>query len=403
MKKLAKAVVAAVLGYQVRRLRRKNDFKIVAVAGSIGKTSTKLAIAQVLRAGFRVRYQQGNYNDPVTVPLIFFGEQEPSLYNPLAWLAVFWRNQKQLGKPYPYDVVVVELGSDKPGDIQKFAAYIEAEIGVVTGITPEHMQFFGTIDEVAKEELSITSFSSLVLINQDLCGEKYLKSLSNLLTYSLERSADFTIKSTGINVSGMSWAEQYSQLAAAAVGAKMGLTRERIKQGLNDVKPFAGRMRNLKGINGSTIIDDSYNASPEAVKLALDSLYQMKAPQKIAVLGSMNEMGAYSKQAHQEVGEYCDPAQLNLVVTIGADAKEFLAPAAESKGCQVKSFDSPYVAGEFLKDQVQKDALILVKGSQNGVFAEEAIKSLLADPADAAQLVRQSAEWLRIKQRSFRA
>src|SRR5581483_702383 len=174
MKRLAKAVVAAVLGYQVRRLRRKNDFKIVAVAGSIGKTSTKLAIAQVLRAGFRVRYQQGNYNDPVTVPLIFFGEQEPSLYNPLAWLAVFWRNQKQLGKPYPYDVVVVELGSDKPGDIQKFAAYIEAEIGVVTGITPEHMQFFGTIDEVAKEELSITSFSSLVLINQDLCGEKYL-------------------------------------------------------------------------------------------------------------------------------------------------------------------------------------------------------------------------------------
>jgi UDP-N-acetylmuramoyl-tripeptide--D-alanyl-D-alanine ligase len=141
MKQLARSIVAKILGYQVKRLYKKNNIKVVGVVGSIGKTSTKLAIARVLSAKYKVRYQDGNYNDLVTVPLIFFGEPEPSLYNPLAWLATFWRNQRQVNKSYPYDVVVVELGSDTSGLISEFRAYLRLDIAVITAITPEHMEF----------------------------------------------------------------------------------------------------------------------------------------------------------------------------------------------------------------------------------------------------------------------
>jgi len=250
MKKLAKRAVAAILGYQVRRLLQKNEIKVVGVVGSIGKTSTKFAIAQTLSAGLRVRYQEGNYNDLVSVPLIFFGENLPSLFNPLAWLALFWRNQKQLGKTYPYDVVVVELGSDGPGQIEEFDRYLKLEIGVITAITPEHMQFFNSLDNVAKEEMAISRFSSLVLANKDLCDGKYLKQLPELLTYGLETKADYGPEEIAGAAKGRSGAEQYSLLAAAAVARKLGLDDGAIKRGLSDFQPVPGRMQELSGIKG---------------------------------------------------------------------------------------------------------------------------------------------------------
>lgn len=395
MKKLAKTVVAKVLGYQVRRLTRKNDLKVIAIAGSIGKTSTKLAITAVLKAGMAVRYQDGNYNDLVSVPLVFFGQPMPSLFNPLAWLAVFWRNEKQLQRRYPYEAVVLELGTDGPGQIQKFKSYLNLEIGVVTAITPEHMEYFANLDEVAKEELAISEFSSLILANEDLCGAKYLKNLPQLLTYGIKDSTDY-------NLASVSKAEQYSILAASAVAHKLGMQPSDIQKGLKNIRPVPGRMQKLKGIKDSTIIDDSYNSSPEAVKLALDTLYEFESPQKIAVLGNMNELGDYAKAAHEEIGNYCDPKQLELVVTIGPEANKYLAASAEAKGCKVQRFDSPYEAGEYIKTIVKSGAVILVKGSQNKVFAEETIKSLLADPSDATKLVRQSPDWMKIKKKAFR-
>ena len=96
MKKIFKSLVVFVLTRQVRKLRKKNSFRVIAVVGSIGKTSTKLAIAQTLEPSLRVRYQHGNYNDLVTVPLIFFGQNTPSLMNPFAWFRVFRNNHKQI-------------------------------------------------------------------------------------------------------------------------------------------------------------------------------------------------------------------------------------------------------------------------------------------------------------------
>lgn len=422
MKKTAKKLIAKVLGWQVRRLTKRHQVQVVGVAGSVGKTSTKLAIAKVLSQTKKVQYQEGNYNDIVSVPLIFFGQQMPSLFNPFAWVATFWRNEKIIRQDYPYDVVVVEVGTDAPGQIDKFRDYLKLDIGVLTAITPEHMEYFAGIDAVAAEEVTIASFSALMLANRDACTPEYLSEIKgSLLSYAINQAADFRIKS--IKFSGtscdfevyqanqlflrakhelISEPQLYSVLAAVAVGSQLGMTAEEVEKGLHNIKPVAGRMQRLIGVSGSTIIDDTYNASPHATIAALNTLYRIEASQKIAVLGNMNELGGYSQSEHQKIGEHCDPKELNLVVTIGPDANKFLAPAAEAKGCQVKTFNDPYSAGKYIKSAVKPKAVILVKGSQNKVFAEETTKLLLADPKDSSKLVRQSAYWMKIKRKAFK-
>lgn len=421
VKKIAKRFVASILGWQVRRLYKRNNFRVVTVVGSVGKTSTKLAIANVLKIKYRVQYQDGNYNDLVSVPLIFFGEEMPSLLNPLAWLGTFRRNGKQIKAPYPYDVVVLEVGTDAPGQIKELSSYLKIDLAVLTAVSPEHMEFFDDLDAVAREELEIVKMSVKLLYNKDMVGPKYLKDLNSpLMSYGLKQKADFQT----VNIvfrddkcdfevlkNGQSFLRSsndlisepqlYSVTAAVAVAAELGLSAEEIDKGLHNIHPVSGRMQRLAGINNSLIIDDTYNASPEAMKAALATLYRIDAPHKIAILGNMNELGKYSKEAHEEIGIYCEPNKLDLVVTIGPDANQYLASIAQNRGCKVITFDNPYKAGEYIKPLIQQDSLILAKGSQNGVFAEEAVKLLLANSADSSKLVRQDSDWLKKKNKAF--
>jgi UDP-N-acetylmuramoyl-tripeptide--D-alanyl-D-alanine ligase len=421
MKKLGKAFVLVVLSWQLKRLLKRNRPKIVGVVGSYGKTSTKLALATVLSSGMQVQYQDGNYNDIVTVPLIFFGEELPSLLNPFAWTALFMRNESKLRKQYPYDAVVLELGTDTPGNVAAFARYLKVDVAVVTSIAYEHMEFFADINAVAHEELAVQDYADELLVNADLCDEKYLKDLSKpVVTYAFKQDADyravdaiersdrlkFTIHKHGkafvtADCENSARAVQYSALVGAAVGEKFGLTAGQIEKGIANIAPAAGRMRRFAGINDVTILDDTYNASPEAVKAALDTLYASPIGPKFALLGNMNELGNFSPEAHTDVGTYCDPSQLDTVLTLGIDANKYTAEAARQNGCKVVEFTSPYAAGRWLADNMPTGAILLAKGSQNGVFAEEAVKLLLKDPADALRLVRQSPGWLKTKRRQF--
>lgn len=417
VKSLGKDWLTRRLEKQVKRVRNSNDFKIIAVVGSVGKTGTKMAIAKLLEPSLRVQYQSGNYNDRLTVPLVFFGQTEPAIFDIPAWLRTIKECKNLASKPYPYDVVILELGSDGPGQLGAFK-YLKPDITVVTALTAEHMEYFKTIDAVAKEELTPISFSKVSIINIDESPAKYLKGLE-YESYG-QQKADYHVTNrqpqpSGHQIISLKFPRTSLQLTtdllgkqgakaiavAAAVAVKCGLTNEQIKQNVANIKAFPGRMQLLNGIKNSTIIDDTYNASPVAMKAALDTIYTMPATQRIALLGNMNEMGAMSPKLHKEVGKYCDPTKLDLVITLGPDANQYLAPAAKAQGCNVVSFDSPYKAGEFITEQLQSDAIILVKGSQNRVFAEEAIKSLLADPKDEQRLVRQSDYWMKIKRQQF--
>lgn len=418
-KKIGRSIIASVLELQVRRLRKRHNFKIVAVAGSVGKTSTKLAIADLLGQSVRVLHQAGNYNDRVTVPLIFFGQKEPVMWNVFGWLKLIGENTASISHPFPYDVVVVELGTDGPGQMAEFA-YLKPDISVLTAISPEHMAYFHSLDAVAAEELSVFDYSKRVLVNADDIAGKYLAGRT-FDEYSLTTNVahNYYANPTGHSLSGQKLAIEFPSgklvaqvkyvglqgakfaVAAAAVADILGVSHTDIAAGLERLEAFAGRMQLLEGIKGSVLIDDTYNASPLSVKAALDVLYAHKAPQRIAILGSMNELGEHAHAAHVEVGEYCDPAKLDMVVTVGVDAERWLAPAAKRAGCVVHSFKSPYQAGHFVSQHIKKGATVLAKGSQNGVFTEEALKQLLAHPADSTKLVRQTKSWLRIKGEQF--
>jgi UDP-N-acetylmuramoyl-tripeptide--D-alanyl-D-alanine ligase len=420
IKKSGKTIICLMLEAQAKRLRAKNNFKIVAVVGSVGKTSTKLAIAKTLETNFRTQYQSGNYNDRLTAPLVLFGQTEPGIFDIAAWLRVLWRNQRLLAKPYPYDLVVLELGTDAPGQIKDFS-YLRPELTVVSAIAPEHMEFFGTLEAVAAEELEAIRFSKQVLINLDDTDRKFLPT-SPYMSYGIANKADYTLsrkqtpdwpkQSLGLQLPGGRTYEIVTSvlgqqgakavLAAAAVADMLGVEATKLVSSLQNISAVPGRMQLLAGQHDSTLIDDSYNSSPLATEAALDVLYAAPAKQRIAILGSMNEMGEASPAMHRAVGAYCDPKKLDLVVTVGSQANEYLAPVAEERGCHVQPFQSPYDAGAYVKTQLQEGAIILAKGSQNGVFTEEALKQLLADPLDAKKLVRQSSFWMKKKQAQFK-
>jgi UDP-N-acetylmuramoyl-tripeptide--D-alanyl-D-alanine ligase len=417
MKELAKSALVKLLNWQTKRLLKRNKAVLIGVAGSIGKTSTKLAIAKALSTKYKVCYQEGNYNDQLTVPLVVFQVQNPeNTFNIFSWMKIVIENEKKIKQSFDFDVVVLELGTDGMGQIESFD-YLNLDYGVLTAIAPEHMEFFQDLEEVAQEEKSIMKFSKKVFANKDLAGA-YLEngyisygisnadySVANLQT--AKKSGKFEIlhknkKFVTINKSIISNSEAYSILAAAAIIDDLAFNEQEAQTALELIEPFAGRMQRLKGKKKSLIIDDSYNSSPQALKDALMALKQQKTDYKIAILGSMNELGKFSQEAHVAAGRLCSPAYIDLLITIGEDANKHLASAAEANKCRVVRTSSPYEAGKIALNNIKMKSVILVKGSQNLVFAEEAIKVLLEDKKDVKRLVRQEQSWLKQKSKQFK-
>lgn len=403
------------------------DVKLVVVAGSVGKTTTKIAIGTVLAQKYRIRLHEGNHNSELSAPLAILGVEYPNnVHNLFAWWRVFRAVRRRIKQPADVDVIIQEIGTDAPGQIAHFGTYLKPDIAVITAVSPEHMEFFKTMDVVAQEELTAANFSKDALINRDDIAGEYARYITDpkISTYGTTDVAEYhfvvddyafedgfdgsfvapglaqPIKTTVHLVGDHSIR---AAVAAGAVGHKLGLSPQELAAGISQVRPVNGRMNILKGSNDVIIIDDSYNSSPLAVASALRALYQIQVPQRIAVLGSMNELGGLSAEAHRAVGELCDPAELAYVVTVGEEAAKYLAPVASTNGCQVVSFATALEAGAFVHKFVEPGGAVLFKGSQGGIYLEEAIKIILHSTDDEALLVRQSPAWLKKKQKFFEA
>ncbi len=424
MKNYIKTWLTSVFIRQAKAILKKHKPIVVAVLGSVGKTGTKLAIVDVLKQKYRVQYQNGNYNVPLTVPLVITGQTLPGLTNPIGWLKVWLKGQKFLTSAYPYDVVVLELSTDKPGDIADFKEFLYPDISVVTAISEEHMEFFDNLEQVAEEELTVTQFTKQLVYSKDSVSKDYVdlfipKTLE-VKSFGFEKGSTYTICadrnshhefSVTIKLpndsqisNDVAVASRHSIQAvggAVAVGDLLGLSSDQLSKGIQKIKPVSGRMRLLQGINNTVIIDDSYNSSPVAAEAAIKTLYELKANQKIAIMGNMNELGDISETAHMAIGDMCVPDKLDLLITIGDDANNFIAKAAEANGCRVIRTSDPIKAGKVAAQNASDGAIILVKGSQNKVFSEEAVKQLLANPADIDNLVRQSDFWMNTKNHQF--
>lgn len=404
--------------------KKHPEVRLVVVAGSIGKTSTKLAIASLLSRRYRVALHEGNHNMQISAPVAILGIEYPKNVKSIgAWLSVFAAARRRIEEPTGVDVIIAEIGVDHPGDIAHFGTYLRPYIAVITAVTPEHMEFFTSMEAVAQEELTAANFSELAIINRDDIEGRFAGFLTNpnIDTYGTTGLAEYRFEIQDFAVEtgyvGSVITPDFDQpipttikvvgehslrpaMGAVAVAAKLGLTPAEIAAGLALLHPVPGRMNILRGIEHTTIIDDTYNSSPVAASSALQVLYGLQAPQRIAILGSMNELGTTSALEHEKLGLMCDPNMLSWVITIGDEAEKYLAPAAKTRGCQVRSFKNAIDAGGFAHSVLEKDAAVLVKGSQGGIYAEEAVK-ILCMMSEDVELVRQSPEWMKIKNTFF--
>ena len=340
--------------------------EIVAITGSVAKSSTKEAIYSILKQRFakKVAESAGNLNNEIGLPLAVLGfKKSPTL---LSWpFVLIWAFLKTIFYclffiPYP-KILVLEMAADKPGDIEYLVKIAPPKVAVVTAVGPSHLQAFGTVEKVAQEKTKLVEVlpeSGYAVLNEkDFRVFQMAKNTKASVRYFSPNNLDIPIQ------------------AATLVGQLFGLKlKEEIEEGLKNYRPLKGRINLLRGISGSLIIDDSYNANPLSMKYALKQLIaiskQRSGKRKIAVLGDMLELGDYTEEGHKEVGRMAKQ-NCDLILTTGQKAQLI---AKEGGGLY---FQTKKQLIEFLKREIREGDIILVKASRGMKFEEivEKVKS----------------------------
>ncbi len=433
MKEFFKSLVIRLLRTEAKAVLKKYKPKIILITGSIGKTSTKDAVFAVLSKFFHVRKSEKSYNSEIGIPLSILG-LESGWSNPLLWLKNFWYGAMLLLKKdaeYP-KWLVLEVGARKPGDIALSAAWIKADIIIMTtiGTTPPHIEFYKSLQELVEEKASLLSSlhkNGTLIINADdpIVYDIKSKTSARVISFgegdeSIVKASHFAIHYTQgskapeglsfkVSIAGatlpvsMRWVfgknHMYAALAALSVAHSEKCDLIKATEALSAFEVSNGRLRLVEGLHGSYIIDDTYNASPQPTEAALDTLALIKSTgRKIAVLGDMLELGKYTEEAHRRIGEKAADI-VDMLVTVGIRSKFTYASANEHglKKTSIHHCPTAEEAAEFLKDKLGKGDTILVKGSQ-GMRMERIVKKIMAHPELAPRLlVRQEREWLNRK------
>lgn len=427
---MLKSILQYILKWLAKKILKKYRPDVVGITGSIGKTTTKEAAAAVLRTKFSVRSNVKNYNNEIGLPLTVIGVEKTPGRSPLGWLRVFGRAFKLISvrdKNYP-EILVLEMGADKPGDIAYLTDIAPCKVGVLTYVAHVHTEFFKTITKIAQEKRRILSHLSedgyaVVNFDNSLVMEN-AKTKAETLTFGFKEGAD--LRATDVNQiidSGTGWpsglnfkvsfrgnivpvylpgviAEHLipAALAGLAIGHIFGVNLVDGAAALRDLPPLPGHMRLLLGIKGILLVDDTYNSSPEPTKSALLSLSKISVrpgAERYAALGDMLELGSETERAHREIGLRAAELGIDVIVAVG-EASKHTAAAAREAGMnehKVLVFNDSVSAGRFLQDAVKSGDVILVKGSQ-GARMEKIVKELMAEPERAKELlVRQGEEW----------
>lgn len=422
MKKFLKKIVLFILKKLALRRLRKFKGKVVAITGSIGKTSTKEAIYSVLNSRFKVKATKKSMNSEFGLLLTIL-DVESGYSSACKWSWLLLRAfYNSLLKDHS-EILLLELGVDKPGDMDFLTSVVKPDISIMTNIFPVHMETgqFDDLQAIFDEKRKIVdnmNDDGVAVLNIDnpfLAMFAQKRGKKNTVTYGKEKEAMFRATSLNLSEEGVSFIlhlgenekhevsskvlgefQLYVLLPAIICGKLFGMTIEESVEALQRYELPPGRMSVIPAINDAVILDSSYNSSPEPLKEALKVLFEIGAKKrKVAVLGNMNELGANAKDLHEKIGEII-PQYADVLITVGDEAKDFALKAKENgmKESEVHSFDSALEAAEFFKDKVRKNDLVLVKGSQNKVRLEKFIKEIMAHPEDSEKLlVRQEKVW----------
>lgn len=340
------------------------DVPFVAVTGSVGKTTTKEMIAEILKARFKVLKTPGNLNNEIGLPLTLFQLDEC------------------------HDVGVVELGMSGLGEIHMMVNIVKPKVAVITNIGISHIEKLGSKQNIARAKMEILDTltkKDIAVLNGDSIELWNAKNeiISKIVYFGRERG-DIRAKNIISDDNGIqfdiygSYGEMTfkislpgihnvsNALAAIAVGFEMGLTKEEMQQGFKNLELPEMRLQLKKSYFGADIIDDAYNASPDSMKAALKLLNQRgQGKKKAAVLGDMLELGELAEKAHFEIGEYAAKSS-DIIIAVGNFSESIKLGALQGKinsSC-VHTFPTVELASLKIARLVEDCDIILIKASR---------------------------------------
>ncbi|MSR73048.1 hypothetical protein EXS61_00345 [Candidatus Parcubacteria bacterium] len=448
-KKIFKKIIAYIILVEAKLVLKKYKPKIIAVTGSVGKTTSKDAIYAALSQFYFIRKSLKTLNTDIGVPLTIIGCPN-GWSNPFVWMKNILEGIALIILPNVYPKwLVLEIGIDKPGDMEYITSWLKPDIVVLTRLSkvPVHVEFFSSPQAVMEEKGKLVKAvkpNGVVILNADdedvLAFRGVTKARTILFSADTDHDTnhgadlvasnyavtyeekageqvptgitfrlDYDSTSIPVTIYGsLGHQYVYTCLAALSVGVSQGLNLVKLASALSSYETPPGRMKILEGIKNSILIDDTYNSSPVALASALDALADLKSGRKIAVLGDMLELGKYSTEEHRTAGARVAEVA-DVLITIGVRARFFAegalgvggggeARATHAKKMKEKNiikFEDSKQAKEFLKKFIKKGDIVLLKGSQS-MRVERVTEGLLAHPEYSVDLlVRQDKDWLK--------
>lgn len=359
-----------------KRISMGKDFKIVGVTGSVGKTSTKDIVANVISQKYKTLKTQGNNNNNIGLPFTMFNLKDQ-------------------------EAAVIEMGMNHFGEISKLTKIAKPTISVITNIGTSHIGNLGSRENILKAKLEILEGmdKKILVVNNDndLLHKYYLESTDvEIHTYGIENDSEVKAENIVLNendsefvcnlkgdkfkvkvpVGGIHFV--YNAICAATVGMLMGLSQEQIKNGIETFELTKKRMDITELKNGVTIINDSYNASFESMQASLKYLQGLNSERKIAVLGDMFELGEFSKELHEKVGVEVVKNKIDMLVCCGKNAK-YIVDSAKNDGMPKDSvyyFENKDEIEDFVRNNWKSGDAILFKAS-NGMKFFNIVENLI--------------------------
>lgn len=358
------------LGAAARRLWGK---PVLAVTGSVGKTTTKDILAHLLMGRFRVMKSSGNLNNHIGMPL-------------------------QLLKLEPeHDLAVLEMGMNHAGEIRALATLADHDLAIVTCVAPVHLEFFHSLADIARAKYEIIESlhpGGVAVLNAD---DSYVSQFGRdfkgkVVTFGIHHPADVSaqnVQMLGSNGSKFDLVVEgirepvtlpllgehniYNALAASAAALEWGIAPSLAARSLESVQPGEKRGQTLE-IGGATIINDSYNSNPKALHAMIDTLADMNVRRRILVAGEMLELGPTGEKLHADAGRHAAERKMDLIIGVRGLAKA-LVEAASAAGANAKFVETSEEAGELLAKELRPGDAVLLKASR-GVKLERAIERL---------------------------
>lgn len=356
--------------------RSKYNIPVIAITGSSGKTSTKDMVANVVAQKYKTLKTQGNYNNQIGLPLTIL-------------------------KLKDHEALVVELGMNQLKEIEVLSKIAKPSLAVITNVGTSHIGNLGSRENILKAKLEILEGlqenGTLVINNDNDLLHKWQQENTKYLvkTFGIDNQSDFMAQSIQLKETGSTYQLLqennsiqvnvpvggkhfvYNSLCAIAIGQLLNIRIQDILVGIQEFELTKRRMDVRKNSNQVTIVNDSYNANYDSVKAALEYLKEIKAKRRIAVLGDMLELGEFSKELHEKVGEEIVKQKIDKIITVGKEAENIIKKAIElgMKPENTHILETTKQAIETLNQILQPGDAILIKAS-NGMKFDKIVEGI---------------------------